>query len=219
MLFFKQVIRASLSGNKSRAHEMWLTCIAVSFMLTACTTTTNPLQEYDALIPSTVLEAPVAGIAASNNYEPERVEHGKYLVELLGCGSCHTDGALIGQPSQDKRLAGSQVGIAYSNPLEEKNPGIVFPSNLTTDLETGLGSWSDTEIIQMIRSGVDRHGKRQLSIMPWQAYSKISEQDSQAIVAYLRGLAPVKHSIPEAVQRGQKTTRPFIHFGVYRKRI
>ena len=77
----------------------------------------DPLQDYEELDSTTVLDAPAA---EPGRFAPEnlhQVERGQYLVELLGCGACHTDGALEGVPDFDKALAGSSIGIAHSSPL------------------------------------------------------------------------------------------------------
>jgi len=194
----------------------WAACLLLLGGVVACTTQ-NPLDDYEALTPTTMMEAPDGDPAAAGQ-DPEAAAHGKYLVVLLGCGACHTDGALVGQPRQDRRLAGSQVGIAYSNPLEYENPGVMFPSNLTPDPETGIGKLSDDQVVAAIRKGLDRHGLQRLPVMPWPAYAKISDDDVNAILAYIRTLPPVSHEVPRNVVPGKKADSPFVHFGVYRSR-
>jgi mono/diheme cytochrome c family protein len=182
---------------------------------TGCSTPAQQtLRDFEALSPVTIMDAPVPDPARSVG----QAARGKYLVELLGCGSCHTDGALVGLPDGSRRLAGSHIGIAYSDPLRQINPGVVYPANLTPDLNTGLGQWSDGEIMQMITSGIDKHGRRKLAIMPWPAYTRLAEDDARAIIAYLRSLTPVVHQIPANVKPGEKAVQPFVYFGVYRKR-
>lgn len=181
----------------------------------ACSTATNPLQDFEPVQSTTVMDAPVAQAAPADQAV---VEHGRYLVGLLGCESCHTDGALVGTPDKARQLAGSQVGIAYSDPLREPNPGIVYPRNLTPDAETGIGAWTDQEIMAAIRGGVDNQGRRHLPVMPWPGYSKLTDADTAAITAYLRALPPVRHKVPADVQPGEKATAPYVHFGVYRSR-
>src|SRR3970040_1548331 len=62
----------------------------------ACAATESPLDDYVEVTPTTKLDAPTAaGVAPRNR---EAVARGEYLVELLGCGVCHTDGALEGRP-------------------------------------------------------------------------------------------------------------------------
>jgi hypothetical protein len=146
------------------------------------------------------------------------VERGRYLVGLLGCGSCHTDGALVGTPDMAHLLAGSNTGIAYSNPLAVRDPGIVYPANITPDIETGIGSWSVDEIVAMIVGGVDKHSGQTLPVMPWPSYANIVREDAEAMAAYLLSLPPVRHRVPENVRPGRRATAPFVHFGVYQSR-
>lgn len=183
--------------------------------LAACKTSYNPLDDFEPLEPSTQLRAPDPRVLVDGAYDPAQVAKGKYLVELLGCGSCHTDRALIGRPNPNRLLAGSSVGIAYSNPLQQKYPGVVYPANLTPDPDTGIGSWSEQELVQMIRTGVDKHGRHQLSVMPWPAYSTIREEDALAIAAYLLNIPAIEHRVPQNVPPGNEAIAPYVHFGVY----
>ena len=186
--------------------------------LAACagTETYNPLEDYEQLTPVTRLETPVA--MANDQFTEEEVNRGRYLVGLLGCGSCHTNGALVGMPNSAHLLAGSDTGIAYSNPLAERNPGIVYPANLTPDMETGIGSWALDDILRMLQTGVDRHSGQTLPVMPWPSYANITLEDSRAIAGYLLSLPPVRHQVPANVRPGQRATAPYVHFGVYQSR-
>jgi mono/diheme cytochrome c family protein len=186
------------------------------FVLGACSATYDPLADYEQLNPATQLEPPSA--SASSAFSAEQVAHGRYVVGLLGCGSCHTNGALVGAPNMEQLLAGSDTGIAWTNPLAEPNPGVVYPANITPDLETGIGAWSVDQIVAMIRSGVDRHAGQALPVMPWPAYAQLHEEDAVAIAAYLLSLPPVRHRVPDNVQPGRRATSPYVHFGVYQSR-
>lgn len=147
----------------------------------------------------------------------EQVEQGRYLVALLGCASCHTDGALVGKPDPAMTLAGSRVGIAYSSPMVNEFPGAVYPGNLTPHRETGLGTWSEDDIVDMLRSGRNRHGRQTLSIMPWTSYGQLSDADALAIARYLKSLPPVEHRVPARVMPGQPTRTPLVHVGLYHR--
>ena len=177
-----------------------------------------PLDDYQEVPPVTTLDAPSPQPGQSAPASREQASHGQYLVELLGCGTCHTDGALVGMPNFEKALAGSQTGIAWSNPLGNEYPGVVYPPNITPDIETGIGLWSDQQISGAIRAGVGRHGNRRITVMPWQGYAKISDEDVDAITAYLRSIEPVSHQVPDEVAPGQEATAPFVYFGVYESR-
>ncbi len=153
------------------------------------------------LVPSSVLAADAAA-----------VERGRYLVELLSCAACHTDGQLLSDPKADRYLAGSSVGIAYSN---HEQPGVVFPSNLTPDVETGLGRWTAEQITTNIQYGIDRHGRQQLPIMPWPGYAHMHKADAEAITAYLMSLPPVRHAVPANVAPETPSVAPYVRYGVY----
>jgi mono/diheme cytochrome c family protein len=206
---------------------MKIRCLALitSIFVAACATDTgtessyNPLYDYEEVDAATILDAPEP---VPGRFAPEhlyQVERGEYLVELLGCGACHTDGALDGVPDFDRALAGSRIGIAYSNPLGTERPGVIYPSNLTPDVETGIGAWSDIQIERAIRAGLGRHAGKQIAPMPWQGYAKLTQEDMIAIVAYLRSINPVSHKVPDEVLAGHEAEHPFVYFGVYRSRF
>ena len=78
----------------------------------------------------------VLSFAAAN--ADELADRGEYLVNLLSCDFCHTPGTMEGKADLKRRFSGSSVGIAYTAYAEPDRPGIVFPSNLTSDKKTGL---------------------------------------------------------------------------------
>jgi mono/diheme cytochrome c family protein len=182
-------------------------------ILPACATPEDPLDDLVEIDAVTLFDAPPVTSATPANQEA--VAHGKYLVELLGCGSCHTDGALSGVPNMQAWLAGSRIGIAYSNPIDYRRPGVVFPPNITPDLETGIGGWSREQIAEAIRAGAGRHGRGGILVMPWQGYAKLSDEDAYAMVDYLKSIEPVRLVIPDNVPPGQQTPYDYIYFGVY----
>lgn len=114
------------------------------------------------------------------------VERGRYIVEVIGaCGNCHTLQGPDG-PDDSRHLAG---GI----PIEK--PGIhAVPPNITPDGETGIGAWTDDQIIRAIREGVRPDGRVLGPPMPFALYRGISDQDAAAIVAYLRTVEPVRNT-------------------------
>lgn len=196
---------------KRRSISLILACC-----IGGCATAYNPLEEYEQVNPATTLEAP--GARAVAEFPAENIARGRYMVGLLGCGSCHTNGALVGVPDPAQLLAGSDTGIAWTNPLAQRNPGVVYPANLTPDVETGIGSWSVEDVVAMIRTGVDKHSGQTLPVMPWPGYANLEPADATAIAQYLLSLPPVSHRVPANVRPGQPARAPFVHFGVYQSR-
>ena len=189
-------------------------------LLTGCASERpfDPLEKYEQLQHAGIVDspAPVAGRFAPA--DRDAVDKGRYLVVVLGCGACHTNGAFEGAPEMEMALAGSQTGIAWTNPLETEHPGVVFPSNITPDEKTGIGLLTDAQIANAIRAGSAGHGKRRLKTMPWQGYAWLTDDDIDAIIAYLRSIPAIEHRVPAAVSPGSKTGKPFVYFGVYRTR-
>ncbi len=123
----------------------------------------------------------------------EVLQRGEYLVEHVAvCGGCHT-------PRDWTRLAGPETGEpmqgaeCYTEAYDF--PGTVCAGNLTPDEETGLGRWTDGEILRAIREGVNHEGKALVAIMPYRSMRLLSEPDAGAIVAYLRQLRPVSNRL------------------------
>ncbi|MDG1206021.1 MAG: c-type cytochrome [Pseudomonadales bacterium] len=189
----------------------WFSPVILLTALTACHY--NPTDDYAIVEPVTLMSGQQV-----NKTDSKEIAHGQYLVTLLACGTCHTDGALVGKPDMAHYFAGSSIGVAYSNPFVESNPGVLYPPNITPDELTGIGSWSEEDLRNAIRSGIDRHGKRLISVMPWPGYATLSDEDVDDIVMYLRSLKAVRHAVPEKVETGTKASAPYVHFGVYQSK-
>src|SRR5579864_299780 len=100
-----------------------------------------------------------------------QIARGKYLVTIGGCSDCHTPGTFLGRPDMDKFLGGSDVGFAI--------PGLgVFPGrNLTPDKDTGLGNWTDEQVIKAMTMGVRPDGRTLAPIMPVPAFAQLTADD------------------------------------------
>jgi mono/diheme cytochrome c family protein len=126
------------------------------------------------------------------------VERGKYLVSLGGCGDCHTPGSFLGKPDAKRQLGGSDVGFAIPG------LGVFVGRNLTPDKETGLGTWSDQQIVTALTTGKRPDGRVLAPIMPWRDFANLSAEDAKSIVAYLRSIPPVSHAVPGPFGPGDK---------------
>jgi mono/diheme cytochrome c family protein len=151
-----------------------------------------------------------AAASAAPGAEPAaEVARGEYLVAIMECAGCHTTGALRGQRRQDRHLAGSEVGLGYED--AEGRPAAVYPPNLTPDPETGLGDWTDEQILNAFRYGQRPDGRLLSPAMPWPAYgSRLTEADALAIVVYLRSLPPVHYRVPANFAPGETPTGPYM---------
>jgi hypothetical protein len=124
----------------------------------------------------------------------DRLARGRYLVEnVTVCLPCHSDHlTTYGIPI--KPGTEGQGGLVFDEKVGF--PGVVAAQNLTPDRETGLGEWTDGEIVRAIREGVDRNGEALFPMMPYEHYRLLSDEDVKSIVAYLRKLKPIRNEVP-----------------------
>ncbi|MGG5823123.1 c-type cytochrome [Falsiroseomonas sp. HW251] len=121
------------------------------------------------------------------------LERGRYLVEVTGaCGNCHTPMGPNG-PDMSRNLAGGSVF--------DEQPFRAVSANITPDPETGIGRWTDAQIMRAIREGIRPDGSLIGPPMPFGMYRGLSDGDLQAMVAYLRTVPPVRNAVEKSVYR------------------
>jgi mono/diheme cytochrome c family protein len=150
-----------------------------------------------------VLAMVVAWAIPSNDaiaQNKQQIARGEYLVTLMSCTDCHTPGYFFGKPDNARFLGGSEVGF------EIPGLGVFHGPNLTPDKETGLGNWTDAQIVAAITGGKRPDGRELAPIMPWRAFSKLQKADTDAIVAYLRSLKPISNKVPGPFGAKEKPT-------------
>src|SRR5262249_42250529 len=115
----------------------------------------------------------LVGIGAASAQTP--LDRGKYLMNsIVACGNCHTQQTPQG-PVPGKELAG---GTRF-----EEGFGVAYAPNITPDAETGIGKWTDQQIITAIREGKRPDGRIIGPPMPIALYRDMSDEDVRAIVA------------------------------------
>ena len=123
-------------------------------------------------------------VALNISPTPEQIQRGEEISNGF-CSSCHSKtGTLTG---------GNNIGEDLPVPV-----GAFVSPNLTP--AGPLGRWSDGEIFRAIRNGVDRDG-RWLMIMSYTNAGKLSDDDTKAVIAYLRHLPPAGQQTPNPADR------------------
>lgn len=121
------------------------------------------------------------------------LERGAYLMQsVVACGNCHTPQTPSG-PAEGMELAGRF--------LIEEAAFTAYAPNITQDRETGIGGWSDQQIITAIREGRRPDGTIIGPPMPIGLYRRISDRDVSAILAYLRTVEPVRNIVKKSEYR------------------
>jgi mono/diheme cytochrome c family protein len=127
------------------------------------------------------------------------VERALYLVStIMACGNCHTPRDADGRPIADKALSGDLTFTTLAF--------VATAPNITGDVETGIGGWSDAEIKRALVEGMrPDHGRLAgvplAAIMPAGFYKVLLPNDLDAIVAYLRTIKPVRNKVPAPVYK------------------
>lgn len=129
---------------------------------------------------------------------------GEYLSRIMDCGGCHTPGALTGSPDETRKLSGSQIGFQIPG------LGVFYPPNLTPDRQTGLGNWSEADIIRAVRTGARPDGRMLAPVMPWPSYAALNDADARDLARYLKGLKPVEHAAPPLTGADKPAPAPYL---------
>jgi len=114
----------------------------------------------------------VLGGLAARAEDGDLVARGAYLATAAGCADCHTDAKNGGRP-----YAG---GRALTTPF-----GTFYAPNITPDMVTGIGQWSDVQFLNALREGVRPDGSNFFPVFPYPSFTKITDGDVRAIKAYL----------------------------------
>jgi mono/diheme cytochrome c family protein len=130
------------------------------------------------LAASAVILSAIPALAAS----ADEIARGKYVFGATGGCGCHT------KPKEPINSGGRR----YEGPF-----GTVYSANITPDRETGIGDWSDDQLITAIRLGRRPNGERLIPVHPYTVFNGMAEGDLRALVAYLRTVPPVKRATPE----------------------
>ena len=126
------------------------------------------------------------------------IARGEYLANhVTPCIDCHSkrDFTKFSGPV----IPGTEGmgGEVFDNKLEDDIPGVVYSRNITPDPETGIGSWTDDEILKAMTQGINKNGDTLFPLMPYVHFNHMAKDDLLAIIAYLRTLKPIKNKVPD----------------------
>jgi mono/diheme cytochrome c family protein len=150
-----------------------------------------------------------------NSTEPKRIARGKYLVTFGGCNDCHTPLKMTDKgpvPDMSRVLSGHPESMQLPPPDLKPGPwfastagmtawagpwGISYSANLTPDVNTGMGIWTEQMFVKAMKTG--KHmgaGREILPPMPWQGVAALEDEDIKAIYAYLRTVPAIVNHVP-----------------------
>ncbi|QDE29645.1 cytochrome c [Shewanella polaris] len=119
-------------------------------------------------------------VPTQTDYSPQVIEHGKILAAAGYCSTCHTPPG----------------GSAYAGNYEMHTDfGTIYSSNITPDVETGIGNWSQAAFARAMRTGVSRDGHHLLPAFPFEHFNKMTDDDINAIYAYIMTSVPAVNQV------------------------
>jgi hypothetical protein len=119
--------------------------------------------------------------------ESDVMARGNWLLKAANCGHCHDSVDDHREP-----IPGGHLGGGAPFPFAK---GTVYAANITSDKETGIGSYSDEDISKALNTGIAKNG-RSLYIMPWEYFKGMTPGDQKALITALRLVPPVKNIVP-----------------------
>lgn len=135
---------------------------------------------------------PVEPDFTSRPLASDPTKYGAYLVNMAACMECHTQ-VEKGQPIPELAFAG---GREFPMPT-----GSLHSANITPDLETGIGNWTETQFVSRFKVFADTAKLTKVkpaemnTIMPWGMYAGMDTTDLKAIYAYLKSIKPIKNTV------------------------
>lgn len=116
-----------------------------------------------------------------SSFDPALVRKGAQLAAIGNCAACHT-------APQGKPFAG---GRAVPTPF-----GTIYGSNITPEPDTGIGQWSREDFLRAMHEGVDRRGRNLYPAFPYDHFTRVTDEDVEAIYAFLMTRDPVRAETP-----------------------
>jgi mono/diheme cytochrome c family protein len=113
--------------------------------------------------------------------QTDPLSRGRYLAQAADCEACHT--AEGGRPFAGGRPFETSFGTLYS-------------PNITPDVKTGIGSWTDADFLRAVHEGRDQQGEHLYPAFPYAAYTYLTDQDVLAIKAYIFSVPAVSFTAP-----------------------
>ncbi|HEV7781054.1 MAG TPA: c-type cytochrome [Chitinophagaceae bacterium] len=137
-------------------------------------------------------ETPASG---NSDSVKKALERGEYLANhVAGCVDCHSKrdfSKFAGPP-----IPGTEGGGGFLFDEKLGLPGKIYGRNITPDNETGIGTWTDDDIVKAMTQGISKNGDTLFALMPYPNYNHMAKEDLMSIIAYIRTLKPIRNKVP-----------------------
>jgi len=161
--------------------------------------------------------------------QEEMIKRGAYLVNYGGCNECHSPKIYTDMGSvydTTKLLSGHQQGLRipkvdtsligtdkwYLGNIDQTawvGPwGVSFSANLTPDVRTGIGAWTEDLFIKAMKNGLHLGaGRPILPPMPFMGLAGLKDEDLKSVFAYLKSIKPIDNKVPNPIPPNEVAAR------------
>lgn len=123
---------------------------------------------------------------------------GEYLaLHVAACIHCHSHRDFTKYSGPTIPGTEGEGGQKFDNAELNAIPGTVYAKNITPDSATGIGSWTDAEILRAITEGIRKNGDTLFPLMPYANFNHMAKSDLLSIIAYIRTLKPIRNVVPD----------------------
>lgn len=126
--------------------------------------------------------------------ESDVIAYGGYLFNAASCSECHS------KQDKGKPIVGMELAGGFEFPMV--TGGISRSANITQDITTGIGKWTEDDFVKRFKSYTDASYVPNVvskgnfnTVMPWTMYGNMKVQDLKAIYAYLKTIKPIHNSV------------------------
>lgn len=124
------------------------------------------------------------------------LQRGEYLANhVAGCMDCHSKRDF--EKYSGPVIPGTEGGGGIVFDQKFGIPGVLHGKNITPDKETGIGNWTNEEILRAITQGISKNGDTLFPLMPYPSFNRMAKEDLQCIITYIKTLKPIKNKVPE----------------------
>jgi mono/diheme cytochrome c family protein len=125
---------------------------------------------------------PPADPPSADSFNADTIRRGAQLAALGDCATCHTS------PGGETFAGGRPLATPF---------GTIYSTNITPDLTTGIGRWSQAAFERAMREGVDREGAHLYPAFPYDHFTLLDDADSAALYAFIMTRQPVHAQTPD----------------------
>ena len=120
---------------------------------------------------------------------------GEYLATHVAlCIECHSSHDM--SKYSGPIIPGTEGGGGFAFDQKLGLPGVVYGRNITPDSATGIGTWSDAEVLRAVTQGISKNGDTLFPLMPYPHMNRMAKDDIMSIIAYIRTLKPISNKVP-----------------------